>query len=219
LAKLARRRPEGSIRIGATSPAGHLTVPASRSISNSRLAIRRPLTGASGTGASTSTSRTASSARTGPGAVGGVAEQPPGAARLGPAVNQALGLGAALLAGRRHLDRRDQGLDGVARRRLQLVAVEALVLGLAPVAHLGVVHRQDAVGAGAAVKPRDAILLDVEVLADQLVSSLNRLLLEEPLGRSTARSARSASSATRVSVRSRSACSRQRQSGLSAGFA
>ena len=55
-----------SVRIGAVWPAGQVTVPASRSIWKSRLPSRPSRPVPSGTGASTSTSRSASSARTGP---------------------------------------------------------------------------------------------------------------------------------------------------------
>jgi hypothetical protein len=63
---VARRLPEGEVRMRATWPAGQVTVPASGSISKSRLASRPSRTAASGTGAKTSTSRSESSARTGP---------------------------------------------------------------------------------------------------------------------------------------------------------
>jgi hypothetical protein len=80
------------------------------------------------------------------GAVGGVAEQALRAARLGLRADQRLGLRSVRLVGRRHLDGGDQRLVRVGRGGVQLEAVEALVAGLAPVAHPRVVHRQDAVG-------------------------------------------------------------------------
>ncbi len=47
-------------------------------------------------------------------------------------------------------------------------------------AHLAVMHRQDAILAGAPVKPRNPVLVDVEVLAHQLaqqrVGVLDRFL-------------------------------------------
>ena len=106
------------------------------------------------------------------------------AARLAD-VDQRGRLRAVLLAGRRHLDRADQRLGRVRRRRTELVAVKALVLALAPVAHLGIDGRDDPVGARATIKPRDAIGVDVEVLADQLaqqtVRLLDALVVEQPV--------------------------------------
>ena len=67
--KLACRNPVLETLTGTTCPAGHRTVPASRSISNSRLPRMPSSILPSGTGASTSTSRSASSARTSPVAV------------------------------------------------------------------------------------------------------------------------------------------------------
>jgi hypothetical protein len=83
-------------------------------------------------------------------------------------VDQVLGPWAVLLRGRRHLDGRDQRLGRVGRRGVQLVAIEALVLRLAPMAHLGVDRRDDPALASAAAKPGDAVLVDLEVLANKL---------------------------------------------------
>jgi hypothetical protein len=135
-----------------------------------------------------------------------------------------LGLRPVLLAARRHLDGVISGVSVLIAAAVQLVAVEAPLLGLAPVPHSQIVHRQDAVLAGAAVKTRDAVLIDVEILADELAQQRvgladGRLVESSPGARSTARSARSASSATRVRIRSRCRFSRQRQSGFSTGLA
>jgi hypothetical protein len=69
------------------------------------------------------------------------------------------------------------------------------------------VDRHNAVLAGAAVKARHAVLLDVGVLCNQLTQQraglLDRLLVEQSFACSTARTARSVSWATRVSIRSR----------------
>ena len=133
-----------------------------------------------------------------------------------------LGLRPVLLAGGRDLDRGDQRLGRVGHRRRELVAVKALVLSSCGRGASRIDRRDDPIGARAAVQPRDAVFVDVEVLADQLAQQPMRVgdRARRRAARracSTARSARSASWATRVSIRSRSAFSRQRQSGLSLG--
>src|SRR5215210_8386519 len=49
------------------------------------------------------------------------------------------------------------------------------MLALAPVAHLGVDRRDDPARRGSAMQPRDAVIVDVEVLADQLAQQSVRL--------------------------------------------
>src|SRR5947199_13695 len=78
-----------------------------------------------------------------PGAVGGVAKDALRPALLGLLIDQVLGLQAVLLGGRRHLDRGQERRRAVGGGRMQLEAIEAMLGGLAPVAHLRVVDRQD----------------------------------------------------------------------------
>src|SRR4051794_10758321 len=60
------------------------------------------------------------------------------------------------------------------------------MLALAAMAHLGIDDRDDPVGPRSAMQPRDAILVDVEVLADQLAQQPMRLadalVVEQAIG-------------------------------------
>ena len=78
-------------------------------------------------------------------------------------------------------------------------------------------------GARAAMQPRDAVVVDVEVLADQLaqqpVRLADRLVVKQPVGPLDGPQRALGVLGDPVSIRSRSAFSRQRQSGLSPGRA
>jgi hypothetical protein len=77
----------------------------------------------------------------------------------------------------------DQRVAAVRRRGGELVAIEAGLAALAAVAHLGVDCGADPVRASPAMKPRNTVLIGVEVLADQLaqqvVRGLDLLVLEQ----------------------------------------
>ena len=93
---------------------------------------------------------------------------------------------AVVLAGRRDVDGADQRLGGVGDRGRELVAIKALLRALAAMAHLGIDDRDDPICAGAAMQPRDAVVVDVEVLADQVAQQPVRLgealIGEQPVG-------------------------------------
>lgn len=94
------------------------------------------------------------------------------------------GLRSVVLPTRRDVHGRDQRLRAVGGGRRELVAVKALLAALAAVAHLGVDRRDDPVAAGSTMQARHAVLVDVEVLADQfaqqLVCRLHHIIIEQP---------------------------------------
>jgi hypothetical protein len=85
---------------------------------------------------------------------------------------------------------------------------------LAAVTHLRIDRGDDPIRAGAAVQPRDPVVIDVECWPinprSSRCASATACSTSSLPACSTAGNARSASSATRESIRSRSAFSRQR---------
>ena len=104
-------------------------------------------------------------------AVGGVAEHPLRAPRCGLLLDQGGGVVAVVLVAGRDLDRGDHRRLGVGGD-VQLVAGEAARVGLAAVAHLGVVRGDDLPWPAAVTRPWALLTIDVfgglELLADDL---------------------------------------------------
>src|SRR5438128_1115915 len=119
-----------------------------------------------------------------PVAIGGVAEHTTRPTLLGLSVDQVLGLRSVVLPTRRDVHGRDQWLRAVGGGRRELVAVKTLLAALAAVAYLGVDRRDDPVATGPTMQARHAVLVDVEVLADQfaqqLVRRLRHIIIEQP---------------------------------------
>jgi hypothetical protein len=76
-------------------------------------------------------------------------------------------------------------ISGVGHRCRELEAVKALMPALAAVAHLRIDDRDDPIRPRATMQPRDTVIVDVEVLADQLaqqpVRRRDRLVVEQPV--------------------------------------
>ena len=96
-----------------------------------------------------------------------------------------LGLGSVLLAGGRDIDGGDQRHLGIGDGRRELEPSKRWCWLFAAVTHLRSHDRDDPVGARAAVQPRHAVIVDVEVLADQLAQQPVRvsdlLVVEQPV--------------------------------------
>ena len=101
-------------------------------------------------------------------------------------VDQLLGLRAVVSARVADLDRGNQRLLAVGDRNVQLEAIKALGLRLAAVADLRIDRRDDPPLPGTAMQPRDAVIVDIEVLTQQLtqepVSLGDCLIIDQPLG-------------------------------------
>src|SRR5664279_6526661 len=89
-------------------------------------------------------------------------------------VDQMLGLRAVALTAWGDVHARDQRDRAVRNRSGQLVPIKPRLGTLAPMLHLRIDRRDDLTGPGLAVQPRNAVLVDIEVLPDQIPQQLIR---------------------------------------------
>jgi len=107
-------------------------------------------------------------------AIRGVANHPSRSPLFGLLVDQRAGVLAVVLVAGRDRDRgHDRHVDGDGR--VQLVAGERPRGGLASMAHLRIVRREDLARAAGTAGPRDVLVVDLELLADDLAQQARRL--------------------------------------------